>query len=79
MIKLNYSERDIIMTANLEEVDNINFQDFEKKRFFFKDYLFEMIFIIQPLLNFKYSNTIFVSDESQPNNSALDTKNQNIQ
>ncbi len=74
MIKLNYSERYLILTANLEDDDNINFQDFEKKTFFFKDYLFEMIFIIHPPLNFKYSN-----DESLNNNVVLSNPNKNNQ
>ncbi len=74
MIKLNNSERVLILNANLEDDDNINFQDFENKKFFLKDYLFEMIFIIHPPLNFKFSN-----DESLTNNLALEIPNTNNQ
>ncbi len=70
MILLNNATQDFIMTAKLDDDDSINFQKFEKDTYFLKDYLFEMVFIIHPLLSFKYSNSNFISEESENNKQA---------
>ncbi len=67
MILLNNATRDFVMTAKLDVDDNIYFQNFEKDTYFLKDYLFEMVFIIHPLLSFKYSNSNFISQVSENN------------